>query len=239
MHFAPSPSVDKKFASEGFEEPNGKTEKTGWTEFNEYNNGRGIQCDRLILSLNPGKLFVLLLIYKKSRGWLRLKQIHVRPSQGIATTSPLLTNDLQALCASFPTAGTSICIPIAKKCKPYQLSVDLSDTCRSIAQQQGVSWVQAGMGQSGDLCFTIWRGWINPSPVYTAPPVKVNETSSEYHVTIQVAESGTRSSCHGFVGWYGLDKAASLEWNPGLGVDCEKFHFGTVHLHLHPLGNGH
>lgn len=69
---------------------------------------------------------------------------------------------------------------------------------------------------------TLWAG-----EQYCAQrDVDQSANSTKYCVTARVAESGPRSSCEGFVGWYGLDKASFLEWNPGLGVKCEKFHSG-------------
>ncbi len=94
---------------------------------------------------------------------------------------PLLAaNDLQAFCHNFPTSGT-VCIPTAKICQPYQLKVDLSDTCGSIAQQKGVTWTQlvswnpelgeyceniVGLAKEGQvICVsTPGGGWVNPSP---------------------------------------------------------------------------
>ncbi len=49
---------------------------------------------------------------------------------------------------------------------------------------------------------------------------------TEYCVETQVAESGTRSTCDGFVAWHGLNKADFLAWHPGLGAQCQNFHSG-------------
>lgn len=112
--------------------------------------------------------------------------------QGIATTSLLLANNLQAYCANFPKNGT-ICIPKAKKCKPYQLKVALTDTCKTVAKEQGVSWVQivSWNPEVGEYCENINRlakgsqvicastpggAWINPSPQAPEPTT----TSVEY-----------------------------------------------------------
>jgi hypothetical protein len=129
----------------------------------------------------------------------------------------------------------------------------------------------------------IANGSVRDCHLYRAPPVQVNETSSEdsyrcsdfarfYGITVEqlvevnpslaarladgdcdlwageqycaqrdlsqasdmtqycadtrVAESGPRSTCDGFVNWYGLERAAFLAWNPSLGGECEGFHTG-------------
>ncbi|KAH8895447.1 hypothetical protein GQ53DRAFT_839064 [Thozetella sp. PMI_491] len=277
-------------------------------------------------------------------------------SQGIGTTNLLLANNLLAYCANFPTSGT-LCIPTKKKCKPYQLKVDLSDTCRSIAMEQDASWAQIvswnpevgedceninRLAQAGQvLCASTPGGsWVNPypdttsddptttqpetyftlpptdfasapSPTYVAPypmagyvdpyangtvldcglhrtpPVQVKNDSTsessylcsdfasfygitieslvewnpslatrmtggdcvlfsgeqycaqrdlhqgagttEYCVSLQVAEDGARSTCDGFVHWYGLSLASFLEWNPSLGATCENFRSGSTY----------
>ncbi len=105
---------------------------------------------------------------------------------------PLLTaNGLQAFCNDFPTSGT-LCIPSAKICQPYQLKVDLTDTCSSIARQKGVTWTQlvSWNPELGEYCENIValaRGsqvicvsnpggdWVNPSP----DPEATSTTTSE------------------------------------------------------------
>ncbi len=94
---------------------------------------------------------------------------------------PLLAaNGLQGFCADFPTSGT-VCIPSAKVCQPYQLKVDLTDTCASIAQQKGVTWTQlvSWNPELGEYCENIGDlakggqvicvstpggAWVNPFP---------------------------------------------------------------------------
>jgi hypothetical protein len=92
----------------------------------------------------------------------------------------LTANNLEAYCNNFPTSGT-VCIPSAKKCKPYQLKADLSDTCTTIASQEGVTWTQivSWNPELGEYCENIdmlakggqviclstpGGGWVNPFP---------------------------------------------------------------------------
>ncbi|KAK3367561.1 hypothetical protein B0H63DRAFT_515399 [Podospora didyma] len=277
-------------------------------------------------------------------------------AQGISTTHLLSANNLQAYCANFPTAGT-LCIPKARKCKPYQLKADLTDSCRTVAAAQNATYAQivSWNPEVGEFCESIKNlakggqvlcvstpggGWVNPYPettsassftpetYFTLPatefalapkptlgtalpypnigyvdpiandtildcalhrpaPVKVNQTSFQdsylcsdyakfYGITVdklvewnpslasrvvnkdctlwageqycaqrdldqsanmseyclapgQVAEPGLRSTCDGFVKWYGLNKTDFLEWNPGLGSKCERFHSGNTY----------
>jgi len=52
-------------------------------------------------------------------------------------------------------------------------------------------------------------------------------------VDAQLAESGARSTCEGFLAWYGLGdapgRAAFLEWNPSVGPDCKAFRSGGTY----------
>ncbi|KAM7184015.1 hypothetical protein V8F33_013246 [Rhypophila sp. PSN 637] len=278
-------------------------------------------------------------------------------AQGISTNDLLVTNELRSFCANFPAPGAKICIPTAKKCKPYQLKADLSDECRTIADKEGIRWVQlvSWNPELGEYCEYLHRlakeghvicvsmpggKWVNPNPEtpvvtttapetfftlpqtefsalpspvnlgnpfpnsgYTVPfanqtildcalhreppviPVRRNDTTASYSCkdfaefygislsdlvewnpslatrvqsgdctlfpgeqycarrdnpsngggemmmtkycnSTEMAESGPRSMCNGFVAWYRLTKANFLDWNPGVGANCEKFHSG-------------
>ncbi|KAK4118090.1 carbohydrate-binding module family 50 protein [Parathielavia appendiculata] len=274
-------------------------------------------------------------------------------AQGIGSVHLLAANNLEAACHNFPTSG-SVCIPSAKKCKPYQLKADLSDTCATIAGQETVTWTQivSWNPELGEYCENIDHlakggnvicvstpggDWVNPFPeepstttsepetyftlpptefasapsptfsqpypmagyvdpiangsvldchLHRTPPVRVNATSNEdsyrcsdfaafygvsmdqlvswnpslasrlvngdcllwageqycaqrdldqsanitqYCVERRVAESGTRSTCDGFVTWYGLNRTSFLQWHPGLGPNCENFHSGHTY----------
>lgn len=57
-------------------------------------------------------------------------------------------------------------------------------------------------------------------------------------VETQVAESGTRSTCDGFLTWWGIKKADFLAWHPGLGSQCEHFHSGRWYPFFHFYSSG-
>ncbi|KAL8366130.1 hypothetical protein RB595_004753 [Gaeumannomyces hyphopodioides] len=46
-------------------------------------------------------------------------------------------------------------------------------------------------------------------------------------IALEGAETGARGTCAGFVEWHGLSMSAFLQWNPGLGSQCENFRAGT------------
>jgi hypothetical protein len=107
-------------------------------------------------------------------------------------------------------------------------SSESSYSCADFAAFYGVTMAQllewnpslASRVENGD-CY-LW-----PGEQYCAqrdPDETANIT--QYCVERQVAESGPRSTCDGFVAWYGLNKASFLEWHPGLGSNCEHFHSG-------------
>lgn len=52
---------------------------------------------------------------------------------------------------------------------------------------------------------------------------------TKYCNTTEIAESGPRSFCDGFVEYYGLNMTDFLDWNPGVGSQCEKFHSGMAY----------
>lgn len=117
-------------------------------------------------------------------------------SQGISTNDLLVVNELQSYCANFPTAGSRLCIPTAKKCKPYQLKADLSDDCSTIASAQKITWAQVvswnpevgeycenlpRLAQDGHvICVSMPGGdWVNPFPETPEPTT----TEPEYVCT--------------------------------------------------------
>ncbi|KAH7304438.1 hypothetical protein B0I35DRAFT_484484 [Stachybotrys elegans] len=113
-------------------------------------------------------------------------------SQGISTTNLLLGNQLQGYCINFPKSG-SLCIPAAMKCKPYQLNVDLSDDCQTIAKANGATWAQivSWNPELGQYCDNINRlaqdgqvicvsqpggDYIDPNPEPEPTPTTSTET---------------------------------------------------------------
>ncbi|KAM7209978.1 hypothetical protein V8F06_014640, partial [Rhypophila decipiens] len=122
-------------------------------------------------------------------------------AQGISTNDLLVTNELQSFCANFPAPGAKVCIPTAKKCKPYQLKADLSDECRTIADKEGIRWVQfvSWNPELGEYCEYLHRlakeghvvcvsmpggKWVNPNP---ETPV-VTTTAPETFFTLPQTE---------------------------------------------------
>jgi hypothetical protein len=103
-----------------------------------------------------------------------------------------------------------------------------SYSCADFASFYGVTMAQllewnpslASRVENGD-CY-LW-----PGEQYCAQrDLDTTSNITQYCVERRVAESGPRSTCDGFVTWYGLDKASFLEWHPGLGSNCENFHSG-------------
>ncbi|KAL7811322.1 hypothetical protein V8C26DRAFT_221424 [Trichoderma gracile] len=103
--------------------------------------------------------------------------VGISMDKGISTDDLLSYNSLSSLCDYFPKAGTSLCIPDTRVCKPYKVLKD--DTCDSLQSQFKITYAQliAWNPSLGPKCSNIQqyvgyvicasnpgRDYVNPSP---------------------------------------------------------------------------
>ncbi len=130
-----------------------------------------------------------------------------------------------------PIADGSVLDCRLYRAPPVQMgSASAADSykCSDFASFYGVSMDQL-VGWNPSLASRLVNGDCNlwGTEQYCAQRDLDNTAdTTEYCVETQVAETGTRSTCDGFVAWYGLAKADFLAWHPGLGAQCQNFHSG-------------
>lgn len=129
-----------------------------------------------------------------------------------------------------PFADGSVLDCHLHRAPPVQLGSSITDSykCSDFASFYGISMdqlVEWNPSLAARLVGGDCRLW--PGEQYCARR-DLDETAdmTEACVETQVAETGTRSTCDGFVFWYNINKADFLAWHPGLGPQCENFHSG-------------
>ncbi len=129
-----------------------------------------------------------------------------------------------------PIAEGSVLDCHLHRAPPVQIGSSTEDSyqCSDFASFYGISVAQlvewnpslASRLVAGDC--TLW-----PREQYCAQrDLDDSAQTTEYCVVTEVAETGTRSTCNGFVAWFGLTMADFLAWHPGLGAQCQNFHSG-------------
>ncbi|KAK8091449.1 hypothetical protein PG997_001810 [Apiospora hydei] len=133
-------------------------------------------------------------------------------AQGISTDDLASYNHIPSMCYRFPNAGTSLCLPDARKCQPYKLTQN--DTCTSLRKHFGITYAQLtswnpSIGRKCNnlaayvgyvLCVSNPGGdWVNPEPGQSTP---MEAWPSATYVPFTEAApyaNGTRMDCATYV----------------------------------------
>lgn len=106
--------------------------------------------------------------------------VSISMGEGISTEDLTGYNELPSYCNYFPNAGTQLCIPDTRKCKPHKIGKN--DTCTSLQSQLNIKYGQlvSWNPSIGTRCSNIKNligliicasnpggDWVNPSPSIT------------------------------------------------------------------------
>lgn len=104
--------------------------------------------------------------------------VGISMSEGLSTDDLTFYNSLSSMCNYFPAAGTTLCIPSYRKCRPYV--VQTNDTCSSLQSELSISYAQLSSWNPslGPRCSNIASyvgyvicssnpggDWVDPNPV--------------------------------------------------------------------------
>jgi hypothetical protein len=112
---------------------------------------------------------------------------------------------------------------------PVNIGYEASYRCSDYANFYGISmtslveWnpsLEARLGTDGDC-------YLRAGELYCSQVESDNSNKmSKYCSSTAVAEAGERSTCDGFLHWYGLKVERFAEWNSNVGSDCKSFKTG-------------